>query len=339
MEQETLKMIKKERTMSVVLALLLILFSFIVIFVVANKKYDVVVEEPIDEPNASNYVRLEDVNNSNYMTIYNSVDLKKVTFSNFTDVLVSDFYNEQDKILSELSSNIDSNKDFIDNYNVENSISDYVSTSKIESLILYELKDDILSLLYLVEDTIDYRGLNNYIISIFIDTNNNVLLNNDGILDKYNYTKEIVSSLVFDAILEKHNDSFENITEGEVIDKNTILESKADYVSNIVNDFDNYIYLYFYQGNLYLKYNVSDITNKLFNENLSSEKYSTLKLQISDTIDNLDNNDNSNSIDNVNNDSDNSNNNIAENNDIIDNDVNNTNDTNNVNNDENPDNN
>lgn len=323
MEQETLEMIKKERVMSVVLAFLLMLFSFVVVFVMANKKYDDVIEEPIDKPDASKYVRLENVDNTDYMSVYNNVDLKKVSFSNFDDILVNDFYNKQDQILNELSNNITSNKEYIDNYNNDNSITDYVSNSKIESLILYELKDDILGLLYLVEDTVDYRDINNYITNVFIDTKNNLILNNDGLLNRYNYTKEIVSSLVFDAVLEKHDDSFEYIIEGEVVDKNTILDSKADYVIKIVNDFDNYIYLYFNQGNLYLKYNRSDIANKLFNENLSSEKYSTLKLQINNSVDSLDNNDNSNNIDNVNNDSENSNNNITENNDIIDNDVDN----------------
>ena len=322
MKQETLEMIKKEKTMSVVLVFLLILFSFVVVFVMANKKYDDVIEEPIDKFDASNYVRLENVDNTDYMTVYNSVDLKRVTFSNFEDVLISDFYNKQDQILNELSNNISSNKEYIDNYNNANNITDYVSDSKIESLILYELKDDILSLLYLVEDTVEHRGVNNYITNIFIDIKNNVILNTDGLLSKYNYTKEIVSSLVFDAVLEKHDDSFEYITEGEVVDKNTILDSKAEYVRNIVNDFDNYIYLYFNQGNLYLKYNRSDITNKLFNENLSGERYSTLKLQINDNIDNLDN-DNSNN--NKNNEADEINNNVdntVNDNNNVDNNVN-----------------
>jgi len=151
---------------------------------------------------------------------------------------------------------------------------------KIESIVGYYIKDDILSLLYLVEDNVDYLGLNNYITNIFIDLKNNSLVNQESILTKYNLTKEKIASEVFDSVLNKHD--------GNIIDKDTnqeivieeIKNKKDEYTKVLIENFDEYIYLYFLDNNLYLKYNVNDISEKLFNEELNNIKYSTLKINI-----------------------------------------------------------
>ena len=45
-----------------------------------------------------------------------------------------------------------------------------------------------------------------------------------------------------------------------------------------MDNFDSYIYMYFNDNNLYLKYNRNEISNFLFNEDLEIGKYSTLKI-------------------------------------------------------------
>jgi len=275
--EEILKMKKKERIMVILLIFLLLLVALIVFFVSVNKKEP---EPVIIEKTALDYIELSDVDNVPYLTIYETVNLKKINFINIPEVLVSNFYNKQTEILTTLNNNISINKEYIENYNTTNNINNYVVDSNIDSIILYELNDDILSVLYLIEDTVDYIGLTNYITNIFIDVKNNSILNTDMLLNKYNLNKENIASEVFNSVVEGHSDKFVDKDTKEEKDKSDIQINKEEYMQVLVDDFDAYMYLYFYQENLYLKYNKIDIANKLFNEELSAEKYSTMKLKI-----------------------------------------------------------
>lgn len=279
MGEEIIKTKKKENIMTVILVILIILFVAVVVLIVTNKNRTLVQEEsPIIDKNT--YVKIESIDTTDYLTIYETANLKKVSFVNIPSVLVSNFYDKQDEIINTLNNNIETNKDFIDKYNSDNNITDYAVNSKVDSIILYELKDNILSLLYLVEDSVDYIGLNNYITNIFIDVNNNSLVNNNTILAKYNLTKEIVCMEIFDNVVNYHDDKFIDKDTNEELTKEDIQNKKDEYVNLLVENFDKYIYLYFNEEYLYLKYNKNDISNLLFNENLSNIKYSTLKLDI-----------------------------------------------------------
>ena len=280
MEDDIKKIKKKETIMSVVLVFLLIIFAFVVIFVVANKSNKYVKEEPITELDASNYVKVEEYTLENFELVYKSVDLNKVSFANLTEVLLTDFYTKQDEILKSLQDNISVNKEFIDNYNSSNNITDYSAKSNIESILLYEIKDDVLSVIYVIEDSIDYKEVSNNMINILIDLKNNSKVSNEILLNKYNIVKDDVASRVFDAVVDSHGDKFINKDTNEEVGKNDIVTKKNEYQKMLLDNFDNYIYLYFYQENLYLKYNKTDISELLFNENLANVRYSTLKLDI-----------------------------------------------------------
>ena len=188
MELEIMRIKKKENIMTIVLVFLLILFCFVVLFVISNKGSSVVIEKPITDLDASNYVKIEEIDTSAYSSVYKNVDLKKVKFSNITEVLLSDFYTNQDNIITTLESNIHVNKQFIENYNKENNITNYSANSKIETILLYEINDNVLSVIYLVEDIVDYKEVSNNINNIFIDLKNNSVLDNETLLDKYNLT-------------------------------------------------------------------------------------------------------------------------------------------------------
>jgi len=280
MNEEKIKSSKTEKIMIIVLIFLLILFCFVILLVVTNKDKEDVIEEPITELDVNNYVKLEDIDVSNYTSLYPNPKLKKVKFSNITDISLDDFYGKQDEIISNIEANIESNKQFIEEYNSQNNITNYSANSKIESMILYEINDNILSVLYLVEDKIDYKEISNSIINIFIDLNNNWILDNNGLLEKYNLTKEEIVSKVFDSIVQNHDETFLDKETGEQLNKEQVLEQRNKYTEILTNNFDNYLYLYFYQGNLYVKYNKPNITELLFEDNQENARFSTLKLEI-----------------------------------------------------------
>lgn len=279
MEEEIKKSKKTENIMTVLLVFLIILFVFVVIVVVINKDRTVVEEEPpvIDE---NTYISVENIDNTEYLTIYESANLKKVSFINMPEVLVSNFYNKQEEFISTLNNNITTNKDFIDEYNANNNITDYTVNSKLDSIVLYDLKDNILSLLYLIEDNVDYIGLTNYITNIFVDVSTNSLVNTDTLINTFSLSKEEIALEIFNIIVNEHADKFINNDTNVELTKEEILTNQETYINTLVENFDFYIYLYFNQEELYLKYNKNDIANLLFNENLKTIQYSTLKLNI-----------------------------------------------------------
>ena len=275
---EILKIKKKENIMTVLLVFLLVLFFIIILFVITNKDKQMVQEEPANILDINNFVKLEDVDTTKFSVVYKNVNLKKIKFSNITDVLVSDFYIKQDTILTSLENNISSNKEFIENYNFANNITNYAANSRIDSIILYEINDEVLSMLYLVEDYVDYKGVSSNINNIFIDLKNNSILDNETLLKKYNFDKKTISLKILSAILDSHDNKFIDKDTSQELTKDEILLKNDEYVLKLSENFDKYIYLYFYQGNLYLKYNKSDLSSLLFNESVNSVKYSTLKL-------------------------------------------------------------
>lgn len=278
MEEKIKKSKKIENIMTVLLVILIILFAFVVIIVVTNKDR-MVVEEEIPVIDENTYISVENIENTEYLTIYESANIKRVNFINMPEVLVSNFYKKQDEFISTLNNNITTNKDFIDEYNVNNNITDYTVKSKLDSIVLYDLKDNILSLLYLIEDKVDYIGITNYITNIFVDVSTNSLVNTDTLIDTFNLSKEEISLEIFNIIVNEHADKFIDKDTNKELTMEEILTNQEMYINKLVDNFDSYIYLYFNEEEIYLKYNKNDISNLLFNENLETIKYSTLKLE------------------------------------------------------------
>lgn len=277
MEKEIKNMKKRETIMTVILVILILITAFIIIFVYSNKDEIKVTEQPqvIDK---NTYVRLEEVTNDDYSTIYETVNLKKVTLINIPEILVSDFYEEQDEIIKSIEDNITKNKEYIDNYNKENNITNYELNSKIDSNIIYELKDNVLSVLYLVEDTVDYLGLNNHITKIYIDVSSNTLIDNKSFLEKFNVNKENVSLQILDRVINEHDGNFINKETKEELTQEEVSSNKNEYINLLIANFDTYIYPYLNNDSIYFKFNKNDISNFLFNEDLNTIGYSTLKM-------------------------------------------------------------
>ena len=256
-----------EKIMIGLLVFFILLFVFVVIFVIANKKDNTVVEVPNNNLDVTNYVLMEEVDTTKYMDLYSSVNLKKISFKNLTNESTSEFSNKQDEIIKSLEDSISVNKEFVNEYNKEHNVTGYKSTSKLESIILTNINNNILSVLYLIEDEVDYKKVNNYIANLFVDTVSKNLLSSEEVLSKYDLSKEGISRRVFDLVtLGKDN-------------KNELTKEADSYSSKIMDNFDKYIYLYFNSDGIYLKYNKSDISNYLFNSSLDSVKYSTYKIK------------------------------------------------------------
>lgn len=256
-----------EKIMIGLLVIFILLFVFVVIFVIANKKDNNVVEVPNNNLDVTNYVLMEEVDTTKYMDLYSSVNLKKISFKNLTNESTKEFTDKQDEIIKSLEDSISVNKEFVNEYNKEHDVTGYKSTSKLESIILTNINNNILSVLYLIEDEVDYKKVNNYIANLFVDTVSKNLLSSEEVLSKYGLSKEGISRRVFDLVIEGKDN------------KDELTKEADSYSSKIIDNFDKYIYLYFNSDGIYLKYNKSDISNYLFNSSLDSVKYSTYKIK------------------------------------------------------------
>lgn len=256
-----------EKIMIGLLVIFILLFVFVVIFVIANKKDNTVVEVPNNNLDATNYVLMEEVDTTKYMDLYSSVNLKKISFKNLTNESTKEFTDKQDEIIKSLEDSISVNKEFVNEYNKEHNVTGYKSTSKLESIMLTNINNNILSVLYLIEDEVDYKKVNNYIANLFVDTVSKNLLSSEKVLSKYGLSKEGISRRVFDLVIEGKDN------------KDELTKEADSYSSKIIDNFDKYIYLYFNSDGIYLKYNKSDISNYLFNSSLDSVKYSTYKIK------------------------------------------------------------
>ena len=256
-----------EKIMIGLLVIFILLFVFVVIFVIANKKDNNVVEVPNNNLDVTNYVLMEEVDTTKYMDLYSSVNLKKISFKNLTNESTKEFTDKQDEIIKSLEDSISVNKEFVNEYNKEHDVTGYKSTSKLESIILTNINNNILSVLYLIEDEVDYKKVNNYIANLFVDTVSKNLLSSEAVLSKYGLSKEGISRRVFDLVIEGKDN------------KDELTKEADSYSSKIIDNFDKYIFLYFNSDGIYLKYNKSDISNYLFNSSLDSVKYSTYKIK------------------------------------------------------------
>lgn len=254
-----------EKVMIGLLIFLILLFTFTILFVIANKKDTTTLEEN-NNIDVSNYIVFEEVNNELFNEVYKDVNLKKITFKNLTEESTNEFITKEEEIINSLIDNIESNKKFIDEYNTTHNVVGYTKISKIDNTIIASINDNILSVLYLIEDSVDYKSVQSNIINLFIDTTNKSLLELDYVFNKYNLSKEGISKQIITLVIENNSN------------KEDLLKDIDTYSQKLVDNFDKYIYVYFNDDGIYLKYNKTDISNYLFNTELDSVKYSTFKI-------------------------------------------------------------
>lgn len=258
-------MTKKEKIMTALLVVLILFCVFIILLVISNKEEDTPPEVPNNVLSVENYLKIEDINTEEYTDVFKEINLKRVIFKNINNELVTDFNNKQDELINSLNQN----KSYILEYNQNNNITDYKPNSVIFNNILYELDNNILSVLSYVREKIDYKEESSYINNILIDIKNNKLLTNNEFLDNYNISKEVIVNDLFNEIKS-------NITQSS--------KTEEEYKNLLIDNFDDYAYLYIYKGtdnvnNFYMKYNLNQVLNILLEQELeNSSEYTTMKI-------------------------------------------------------------
>ena len=214
---------------------------------------------------ASDYTVVSSVTLDNYNDVFDSINVERVTFKNIDDNLTRNFINEEEEIIN-----------YIKRYYNEINKAEHTNSNTVNSRVKTIINDTILSVYYEIEFIFDENTYNdnirNYIITYNIDLKTMKVLTTDDLLNKYNYTKDYISEKIFnDDILINDNEI--------VIDKNTnisftkkdIERRKTEYISRIVNDFDNIIKMYIERGSLVLVYDSKEIKNIFFEGNFDTD--------------------------------------------------------------------
>lgn len=266
--EEIKKFKTKEIIMSILLVFLILLVVFISLLVISNKDNNDVKEVPNDNLLITNYLDISSIDTTNYDTVFSEINLKKITFKNFSSDITSDFETKQQEDLDRLNTS----KDYIVKYNTDNNITNYKKTSTVNQTLLTEIDNNILSVLYIIEENIDYLGKNSYINSILININSNTIVQNDEFLSTYNINKNDICSRIFDIFINEYDLSVVNLTIDEV------KEHKEEYVSKLITNFDDLIYPYINDENIYVKYSKNYVAKTLFDIEVKEIRYSTLKV-------------------------------------------------------------
>lgn len=266
--EEIKKFKTKEIIMSILLVFLILLVVFISLLVISNKGSSNVQEVPNNNLLIANYLDVSSIDTTNYDSVFSEINLKKITFKNLNNNITNDFETKQQEDLDRLNTN----KDYILKYNTDNNITNYKKISTVNQTLLTEINNNILSILYIIEENIDYLGKNSYINSILINIDNNTIIKNTEFLSTYNINKNDICSRIFDIFINEYDLSTVNLTIDEA------KQHKEEYVSKLITNFDDLIYPYINDENIYVKYSKNYIAKTLFDVEAKEIRYSTLKV-------------------------------------------------------------
>lgn len=221
----------------VILSVLCILFATDMISFMDNNIEQEVIDSNDDVSNkedvdVSKYIVLEDV-------IFNSkVSTKKVKLQNLNDTITKDFYKQQDEVINSI---VVSDSDV---FNAEH---------KLE----YFINDNILSILYTIEQTDEIGTCATTMAVTNIDLKNNVVITEEELLKKvgvsYNsivdnaYEKELVS-------WKKHNDDIGTEMAYYEVTFADFRDNKERYVNEGIKKIPDIIYTYIEDGKIKYDY-------------------------------------------------------------------------------------
>lgn len=211
--------------------------------------------------NIKDYIETTPVVLSDYNDVFSSINVSKVTIKNLDSNLINTFMNEEDELISYISK-------YYDEIKKEN---DYTTNNTVVTFIKTGINSTVLSVYYQMNFNFN-SGIKNYVVTTNIDLRTNKILTVDDLLLKYNYDKDYIAEKIFnDDVLIGNNEV--------AIDKNTnisltrsdIERKKNEYISRIVDDFDNIIKVYIDNGSLVLTYNKKELNDLFFENDYSSE--------------------------------------------------------------------
>ena len=153
---------------------------------------------------------------------------------------------------------------------------DYIPASSANSNIKTQINGAVLSIYYEMNIDLDGELFENstrsYFTTLNVDLGTERALSTDDLLNKYNYTKKYIAEKIFEEDVLIDNNEV-------VIDKNTnlsytksdIIRKKEEYISRIVDDFDNIIKVYIDNNYLTIVYDKKELKNMFFDNNFNTE--------------------------------------------------------------------
>lgn len=185
-----------------------------------------------EEYDASEYIDLEDV-------VFNSkVSTKKVKLQNLSDDITKDFYKQQDEV--------------IDSINISDS-----DIFNVEYKLEYFINDNILSILYTIEETNEIGTCANKMAVTNIDLKNNILITEEELLRKAGVTYDSIVDNEYEKELEnwkKLNDDSDSEMAYYEVTFSDFRDNKEKYVDEGLKKIPDIIYTYIEDGKIKYDY-------------------------------------------------------------------------------------
>lgn len=211
--------------------------------------------------NIKDYIETTPVVLSDYNDVFSSINVSKVTIKNLDSNLINTFMNEEDELISYISKYYDEIK----------KESDYTTNNTVVTFIKTGINSTVLSVYYQMNFNFN-SGIKNYVVTTNIDLKTNKILTVDDLLLKYNYDKDYIAEKIFnDDVLIGNNEVIIDKNTNISLTKSDIERKKNEYISRIVDDFDNIIKVYIDNGSLVLTYNKKELNDLFFENDYSSE--------------------------------------------------------------------
>lgn len=204
--------------------------------------------------NIKDYIDTVPVVLSDYNDVFSSINVSKVNLKNLDNSLINNFTAGEEELIEYIGKYYDEIK----------KNGNYTDDNTVVTLIKTGINSTVLSVYYQMNFNFENK-IKSYVVTVNIDLKTNKILSLEDLLLKYNYDKEYIAEKIFnDDILIGNNEI--------VIDKNTnisltksdIERKKNEYISRIVDDFDNIIKVYIDNGSLVLTYNKKELNDLFF---------------------------------------------------------------------------
>jgi len=145
----------------------------------------------------------------------------------------------------------------------------YIPVNTVSSNIKTQINGTVLSIFYELNFDLDERIFSNnkrsYFTTINIDLGTEKTLTTDDLLSKYNYTKKHIAEKLFEEdVLISNNQVVIDKDTNISLTKNDIERKKEEYVSRIINEFDNIINMYIENKSLALVYDTQKLKSIFF---------------------------------------------------------------------------
>jgi len=249
----------KTAKMLVVVAAILLLLSGFGLYILfekqgySNREKNVFINYDIND-----YIEITPVIFNNYDNVYQNINISKVNIKNINNSDIDDFITEEKNMINYVTG-------YYNDINTQN----YIPVNTVSSNIKTQINGTVLSIFYELNFDLDERIFSNnkrsYFTTINIDLGTEKTLTTDDLLSKYNYTKKHIAEKLFEEdVLISNNQVVIDKDTNISLTKNDIERKKEEYVSRIINEFDNIINMYIENKSLALVYDTQKLKSIFF---------------------------------------------------------------------------